>query len=43
MANYVCMYVTSEYTIANQRAYNIYLKKVKNKYKCDPKSFNQIC
>ena len=29
----------TKYTIANQRAYNIYLNKVKNKFKSDSKSF----
>ena len=29
----------SHYVIANQRAYEIYLNNVKNKFKSDPKSF----
>ena len=31
--------VRSEYTIADKRAYNIYLNNEKNKFKSDPKSF----
>ena len=30
--------VRSEYTIANHKAYNIYLNNVRNKFKIDPKS-----
>ena len=31
--------VRSEYTIANQRAYNLYLNNIKNNFKTDPESF----
>ena len=34
--------VRSEYTIVNQRAYNIYLNNEKNKFKGDPKSTNLL-